>query len=254
MTREVAVVTGGGSGIGRGIAHALARRGAYVAVMDLSAEAAGAVLGELGHGTAGCALQVDVGNLESVAAAVQQVIDRTGRLDTVVANAGIATPGRVDRIAVEAWTRAVAVNLNGVFHMARETIPHLRQSDRACFVAVSSDAGLRGAHGWPAYAATKHAVIGLVKSMAADHGPEGIRVNAVCPGWVRTPLMDGVVDETELADLRDSIPLGRFAEPEDVANVVLHLASPQARHTHGMAYLMDGGESAAVYRRAQAGA
>ncbi|MGW4340343.1 SDR family NAD(P)-dependent oxidoreductase [Rhodococcus koreensis] len=244
---EIAFVTGAGSGIGRATAQRLASRGAALALLDLDRDALASLVAELGTDRV-LALPADVSSATDVEDAVAATITRFGRLDTVVANAGIEVPGEVTSLPLDRWERALAINVTGVFLTARSTIKHLEQSPNAAFVAVASDAGLRGAQGWPAYAATKHAVIGLIKSMALDHGPAGVRVNAVCPGWVHTPLLDRVMREESQQKVLGNIPLGRLATPDDVAAVITHLSSPDSRHTNGMAYLMDGGEMAGGFR------
>ncbi len=243
---EFAMVTGAASGIGAATAERLAARGAVVGLVDRDPRGLREVQARLG--STASVFDVDICDVDQLHEAVRTFGDLAGRIDTVVAAAGIAMPGRVDQIDWDVYLRGLAVNVTGVVATARATLPFLRLSDRASFVAVASESGLRGAQGWPTYSATKHAVVGLVRSMAADHGPEGIRVNAVCPGWVDTPLMDRELGADTKQKMRRYVPLGRIGTPANVAGVIAHLTSTDAAHTTGMAYLMDGGESAASYR------
>lgn len=247
---EVAVVTGAGSGIGRAIARRLHARGASLALVDIDARSLDALTLELGRQSC-LSLVADVADADAMQDVVRRTVDRFGAVDTAVAGAGIEVEGEVMSLALEAWHRAIGVNLTGVFHLARFAVPELARSGRGAFVAVASDSGLAGAQGWPAYAATKHAVVGLIKSMALDHGPDGIRINAVCPGWVQTPLLDRVMSEGVQAKVARRIPMQRLALPDDVAHVVAHLTDEATRHTTGIAYLVDGGEAAGGFHPAR---
>lgn len=151
---------------------------------------------------------------------------------------------------LEAWDRVIGVNLTGTFLTARHTIPAIESSGGGSFVAISSDAGLQGASGFGAYCASKHGVVGLVRSLALDHGPAGVRCNAVCPGFVETPMADRIFAGTEPDERHrweETVPLGRFARPEEVAEVVAHLTSDQARYTNGITYSIDGGSTAGYF-------
>lgn len=243
---ETAVITGAGSGIGRATAHVLVARGASVGLLDIDRSALDAVAAELPSDRV-MALQVDVRDPSEVEEGVTAVVDRFGGLDTVVASAGIEVQGEVPTLSVDAWQRAIDINLTGVFLLARASIPFLIASPRASFVAVASDSGVTGAQGWPAYGATKHAVVGLIRSMALDHGPDGVRFNAVCPGWVKTALLERVMDADVQAKVARRIPLQRIADPEDVAHVIAHLCAPETPHTTGTAYVIDGGEMTGAF-------
>jgi meso-butanediol dehydrogenase/(S,S)-butanediol dehydrogenase/diacetyl reductase len=147
------------------------------------------------------------------------------------------------------WERIVATNLSGTFYLAKYTLPHLLGS-KGTFTAISSDAGTHGAPGYGAYCATKHGVIGLIRCMALEYGRHGVRCNAVCPGFVETPMAYRLFDkmpEAELSYYKNSVPLGRFARAEEVAAVVSHLTSSEARYTNGMLYALDGGSTAGYY-------
>lgn len=234
-----AIVTGAASGNGRAIALALAAAGAGVVCADRQAEAAQETVQmiEAAGGLAwACAMDVTrAADCERTAALAQQ---RLGGIDFLVNNAGILVRGGVLDLSEEDWDRQYAVNVKGGFLMTRAAAPALTQR-KGAIVMVSSVAGLRGAAGHLAYSSSKHAVIGMMRCLALELGPQGVRVNAVCPGLVRTPM---IADQTSQLPARvAAYPLGRIGEPEDVAKVVLHLLSPEAAWTTGLAYALDGG-------------
>lgn len=249
---EVAFVTGAGSGIGRATAVALAARGAAVGLFDLSAsglEQTAAEIGALG----GRAVEVegDVTSSEQVDEAVRETVRELGPLRTGVACAGIEAMGTVPEMSLDEWRRVIDVNLSGVFLTARHSIPRLEEAEgEASFVALSSDAGVQGAAGFGAYCASKHAVLGLVKSLALDHGPRGVRCNAVCPAFVETPMAERIFRDStaeERARWERLVPLGRFARPEEVAAAIAHISSPAASYLNGHAYVLDGGSTAGYF-------
>lgn len=244
-TAESALITGAGSGIGRATAVRLAERGARVAVTDLDLGRAIEVAALIGDQA--LAIACDAADEDSLRSAIAQTVDEFGGLDTVVANAGIAVAGDVTQIAPTEYDRAMRINSTSVYLLARESIDLLRASGRGTFTAISSDAGIRGAQGWPVYAAAKHAVIGLVRSMALDFAPSGVRVNAVCPGWVDTPLLRGSTTEAQREIIARTVPMGRLAQPEDVAEIVAHLSDERSRHVSGIAYVIDGAQFAGPY-------
>ena len=248
--QERALVTGATSGIGRAIAVRLARRGAAVGLVGRNRGAAEAVAQEVeaAGGRAHIAI-ADVSKAAEVKAAVEGFADAFGGLDTVVASAGIAIGGSITDCALEDWDRLMATNLNGAFYLARNAIPHLIKS-RGTFTAISSDAGVQAAAGFAAYIASKHALNGLVKSMALDYGKYGVRCNTVCPAFVETPMADALLKEASAAELayyRGIVPLGRFAIPEEVAAAVAHHTSSEASYVNGLMYRLDGGSTAGYY-------
>ena len=242
----VALITGAGSGIGRATALRLARRGDAVCVLDrVDAAAAETVALVEAAGGRAAAVPGDVtsaADLEAAVAAARGL----GSLTSVVANAGIEMIGTVLETSEERWQDALSVILTGTFLTARATLPDLI-ARRGSFVAVASDAGQRGFQNWAAYVAAKHGVVGLVRAMALDHGPQGVRVNAVCPGPTLTPMNERVlagVAPERAASYERAVPLGRLADPEAVADVIAHLTSEEARHTNGLTYAVDGGSHA----------
>jgi meso-butanediol dehydrogenase / (S,S)-butanediol dehydrogenase / diacetyl reductase len=251
MTHEhVAFITGAGSGIGRSTALLLARRGYAVGLMDMAAPSVEAVAAEIRAGS-GRALAVsgDVSEESDAQRAVQATVDAFGTLSAAVACAGIAVGGEITTMDLADWRRVFAVNVDGVMHTARAAIRSIRAGGSGgAFVAISSDAGVIGAAGWAPYTASKHAVIGLVRSLALDYGPEGIRSNVVAPAFVDTPMTDRIFEgaEDERPAWTKRIPLQRFARPEEVARVIAHLVSDEASFTNGHVYMVDGGETAGI--------
>jgi meso-butanediol dehydrogenase/(S,S)-butanediol dehydrogenase/diacetyl reductase len=246
---EVALVTGAGSGIGAAAAVELAARGAAVAVLDRSVDGAADTAAQIRErdGTA-VVLAADVTDDGAVAQAVETAERELGPLSTVVAAAGVEMPGTVTDISLEAWRIALDVNLTGVFLTARHTVPRLREHGGGAFTAVSSDVGFRGSEGEIAYSAAKHGVVGLVRCLALDHGRQGVRANAVCPGFVATPMADRLLGpDGDRSAYERTIPLGRFAQPHQIAKVIAHLSSQEASHTNGMLYIADGGASAGFF-------
>ncbi len=246
MAERIALVTGGGSGIGAACARTLADHGCAVAVVDVDAESAQRVAGQLGGESVGCA--ADVSSESSVDEAVGSVMDRFGRLDVVVNAAG--TSGRsspVADLAVDAWDRTIAVNLRGSFLVARATLGHLEADGGGSMVLISSGAGRRGFATLSDYVASKHGVIGFMRSVALEYGRRGVRVNVVCPGTVLTPmLVDFAGGSTEAAEKMGRIaPIGRIGLPEEVAAVVGWLSGDEASFVTGAVVDADGGVSAA---------
>jgi 2-keto-3-deoxy-L-fuconate dehydrogenase len=234
----VAVVTGGGSGIGLATARLLAARGARVAVLDLDPAAAAA--GDL------LPLVADVTDEASVGAAVAAAVDRLGGLDVLVNNAGVGAVGTVEDNPDEEWRRVLDVNLLGVVRTSRAALPHLRRSASAAIVNTCSVAATAGLPNRALYSATKGALLSLTLAMAADHVREGIRVNCVAPGtvdtpWVRRLLRQAPDADAELAALRARQPTGRLVSAEEVAAAIAYLASPLAAATVGSVLAVDGG-------------
>lgn len=251
---EVALVTGGTSGIGMETALVLAERGAAVGVVGRNMDRAEAVVSKIvATGGRAIALRADVAKAEELASAVDVLVRSYGGLDTVVSSAGVVEGGTVEEMGEAAWLRQIDINLNGTYYLARYTVPHLLARGGGAFVAVSSDAGSQGASGFSAYCASKHGVHGLIKCMALDYGPKGIRANAVAPGFVETPMADqifGNLTEAELEFYRRSVPLGRFATPRDVANVIAFLSSSNGAYANGMVYALDGGSTSGYFSAA----
>ncbi|WP_343731897.1 SDR family oxidoreductase [Duganella sp.] len=245
---KVALVTGGGTGIGAACAARLAAEGAQVAVMGRRRELVEAVASR--HG--GLALAGDAADGDSMASAVQAVLQRYGRLDVLVANAGGFGQGACADIADEDWQRALTANLNTAFASARACLPALT-AQRGAIVFVGSIAALAAGPQVCGYTTFKHALIGLSRSIARDYGPAGVRANVVCPGWVRTPMADaemaplmaqhGISLDQAYAMVCAEVPLRRPASPEEIAEVCAFLASPAAAMVTGAVLAADGGST-----------
>jgi NAD(P)-dependent dehydrogenase (short-subunit alcohol dehydrogenase family) len=259
----VALVTGGGGAIGSAAALRMAAAGAQIVVADRDPEAAGSVAERIGVSGGHASVAVcDVGEPDGARSATEAALVRFGQLDVVFNNAGISpAPAAVDELSVEVFDEVLRVNLRGVFLILREAIAAMRQAGRGGSIVNmgSSMAGWDVLAGSAAYVSSKHAVIGLTKSAALDAARYGIRVNAVCPGVVATPL--GVPDlgtaqtaSPGLERFSERIPLRRVAQPEDVASVVAFLASPESRHVTGAAWLIDGGQTLQSWSNAPDGA
>jgi 3alpha(or 20beta)-hydroxysteroid dehydrogenase len=246
---KVAVVTGAGSGNGRGIARAFAAEGARVIAADLNGNAAketAAGLGEVAR-----AAQADVTNEADCARLMQLAIGAFGRLDILVNNAGIWKTGTVETLSAADWQQLMAVNVTGVFLCSKHAVPRIAAAGGGSIINLASLAGLVGAAGGVLYHASKHAVVGMTKCMALDHAPQGIRVNAICPGAIDTPMLQSIMElragaqgrsEDELRErYRRTTPLGRIGTPEDVGQIAVHLASDEAAWVTGICYTLDGG-------------
>jgi NAD(P)-dependent dehydrogenase (short-subunit alcohol dehydrogenase family) len=242
--RKTAIVTGAAAGIGAGIARRFAEGGYAIAIFDTNGPGATRIAADLGDLTSAIAIQGNVADEEDVRRAVETTVARFETLDVLINNAGIEVAGTVASLTSAEWDRQIAVNLRGVFLMSKYSIPKMRQRGGA-IVNISS---VHAFVSWPecaAYDATKAGVVGLTRAMALDHGREAIRVNAICPGYIETPLMERWLaslpdrDET-LAQLRRFHPLGRIGTPHDVAEAAFFLASDAASFISGTYLVVDG--------------
>jgi NAD(P)-dependent dehydrogenase (short-subunit alcohol dehydrogenase family) len=244
---RVAFITGAGSGIGRATALAFAAQGAAVAVSDV-AEKDLHETARLIEDQGGQALPVlcDVARSDDVAAAVAAAVRQFGRLDFAFNNAGVEQPvAPLHEISDKQWDRIIDINLRGVFYGMKHEVPAMLATGGGAIVNTSSGAGVIGIAGQSAYAASKHAVIGLTKAAALDYAAAGVRVNAVCPGIIETPMMDRFSGGTEEGRQRviGQEPVGRMGRPEEIASAVLWLCSDLGAFTVGHALVVDGGQT-----------
>ncbi len=224
---RVALVTGAASGIGREIAARFEREGARVIGFDRAGNVA---------------IHGDVRAPADVERAVTEVVASEGRIDVLVCSAGVREIGDVYTMATDEWDNVIAVNLSGTFYCCQAAARRMRESGGGAIVNISSVGGLIGLARRPAYTAAKHGVIGLTKSLARDLGPAGIRVNAICPGLIRTPLTEQYfVDDAFEDGLRTVVPQGRAGVPADVAEAAVFLASDRSAYVNGIALPVDGG-------------
>ena len=243
LSPRTALITGGSRGIGRAASDLLARAGARVAINYLRDEAsANAAVKEIrAAGGEAMALAGDVSQADQARQLVRDVVSAWGRLDILVNNAGIWDEDVAGRGDVAVWDRTYAINQRGAFLVTDAAVPHLERHGGS-IVFLSSTAGQRGEARHSAYAASKGALISYTKSLAAELGPRGIRVNAVAPGWVDTDMSAATLaNPLERADIEKSIPLGRVATPEDIAGPILFLVSDLARHVQGEVVNVNGG-------------
>jgi NAD(P)-dependent dehydrogenase (short-subunit alcohol dehydrogenase family) len=249
LAGRVALVTGAGSGIGRAAVQLFAQAGAAVGAFDLDERAAGetaALVTE--QGGQACGLGGDVTDPRSVTAAVERVVGEWGRLDVLYNNAGIAGSGTLLDSDEADWDRHWAVHVKGTWHCTKAAVPHLRANGVGAIVNTGSVAGLVGVRDIPAYTAAKGAVIALTRSMAVDLAPLGIRVNAICPGTVHTPMIEELLHTrgegdraAGLAITEAKYPLGRLGTPAEIASVAVFLGSDDASFVTGTVITADGG-------------
>ncbi|MCL9815561.1 3-oxoacyl-ACP reductase FabG [Natronocalculus amylovorans] len=243
---RVALVTGAGHGIGRGIAHRLAADGYAVSVVDIDEDAAHEVADEihnLGEQGDAIALPADVTDLATIEMAVEATVDSLGGIDVVVANVGVYPSGRIDALSVDSWHEIMDINLAGAFRTVKASLPALKQSDSGRIVLTSSITGpMTGYPGWAHYGATKAGLLGFMRSAALELAPEGITINAVLPGNVKTEQLEALGDEY-IEEMTESVPLGTLGTPEDIGAAVAFLASKDAGFITGHPLVIDGGQT-----------
>ncbi len=250
LENKTALVTGAGSGIGRATSLALAREGARVVVSDINAEGAEATLSIIKErGGEGVFVHADVSQAADVEALVTGVIQTYGRLDCAYNNAGIEgyMEGRLHEYPEDIWDRLIDINLKGVWLCLKYEIPRMLEQGGGAIVNTASAAGLVGSRRLAAYVASKHGVVGLTKAAALEYARDGIRVNAVCPGIIDTPMMDRLIagrqDDYETT-IPTRQPVGRLGTPEEIAEAVAWLCSDAASLVTGIAMSVDGGFTA----------
>ncbi len=241
MKGQVAVVTGAGQGIGKAISEALAKRGVSVGVVDINIAQAEETARELQSlGVKAVALQADVSKAEDVEAVFKKVMDEFSRVDILVNNAGITRDTLLLRMKVEDWDAVLSVNLKSAFLCSKEAVKIMAKQRYGRIVNISSVVAFTGNPGQVNYSASKAGLVGLTKTIALEYASRGITCNAVAPGFIQTAMTDKLPEDIKKKML-ESIPLGRFGTPEDVAEAVVFLASPQAGYITGHVIHVNGG-------------
>jgi NAD(P)-dependent dehydrogenase (short-subunit alcohol dehydrogenase family) len=249
LTGKVALVTGGNRGIGYGMAEALAQAGADIVIWGTNAEKNESAKAKLAaHGKRVIARKVDVGKEAEVVEGMAEAVAEMGRVDCVIANAGIGGGARsFSDMSIETWRRVHAVNEEGVFFTLREACKHMveragKGDAGGSLVGVASLAGLEGAARNEAYSATKGAVLAMIRSIAVEHARYGIRANSIAPGWIATDMTQGAQDNpTFAAKVLPRVPMRRWGEPADFGGMAVYLASDAAKYHTGDTFVIDGG-------------
>ncbi len=241
LNDKVALVTGGGRGIGKAIVEHLAERGASLAIVDIDEEAANSLAGKLcetGHKAIG--IKADVTGLKDAEEAVSITIKNFGKLDILINNAGVTRDNLLIRMSEEDWNLVLDINLKGVFNFTKAAARHMMRQRTGAIVNISSVVGISGNPGQANYSASKAGVIGLTKTTARELSSRGIRVNAIAPGFIKTIMTDKLSDNVK-EGLISRIPLACLGEPNDVAEAVSFLVSDGAKYVTGQVLNVDGG-------------
>jgi NAD(P)-dependent dehydrogenase (short-subunit alcohol dehydrogenase family) len=242
---KVAIITGGGSGIGAATAHLFASQGVKVVIANRSTKTGEAVVNEIQQKDGEARfIATDVSNPQQVAALVEQTVQAYGKVDILFNNAGVANVQPFWEIEEDAWEKTIQINLNGQFYCAKYAAPHMIARKQGAIINMSSVLAYATNPGLTAYSATKTGIIGLTRAMALDLAPFGVRVNCIVPGSIDTPMMWDGYDEEALPEIRriaaESVPVGRVAQPEEIATAVVFLASSAASLVNGTSLVADG--------------
>ncbi|MFA7416759.1 MAG: SDR family oxidoreductase [Rhizobium sp.] len=246
---RVAIVTGAGSGIGQAGAAIMAREGAHVAVVDRNIEAAEAVVAEIrATGGSAEALGLDVTDDVALEAGMSALLARHGRIDILHNHAGAQVAGDLEHVAIEGFDRSWNLNVRAHFMAARFVMPIMKRQGSGVILNTSSSSGVLYDREMIAYTTTKHAVIAMTRQMAGDYARFGIRVNALCPGWVDTPFNAPFIEQMGGRDaieayVREKVPMGRWASVEEIAESILFLVSSRSSYMTGQILVVDGGET-----------
>jgi meso-butanediol dehydrogenase/(S,S)-butanediol dehydrogenase/diacetyl reductase len=243
LTNKVAIVTGGGSGIGRAIAVAFAREGASVVICGRDGKKLEAVAHKIG--SACLAVPADVSRPNDIEKLVSAAIKKFQRVNSLVNNAGLLVAGTAESLSEDQWDQTFNTNVRGLWLLTRAALPHMRAAGGGSIINIGSVLSFLGARNRVAYAASKGAVLAMTRAMALDHAAENIRVNCICPGIVETEMVAAFAMDEDARRKRLALhPAGRFGQPEDVAGLAVYLASDESSWVTGAAFPVDGGYSA----------
>jgi len=243
LAGKAAIVTGGGSGIGKAIAAAFVREGAKVAICGRNARRLVQAASEIGPQC--LALTADVSRSDEITRVVKQTLEEFERLDILVNNAGILLAGTAESLTDEQWEQTFNTNVRGVWQLSRAALPHMRKAGSGSIINIASVLSSLGARNRVAYAASKGAVLAMTRAMALDQAEDNIRINCICPGIVETEMVAAFnLDDNARQQRMAAHPMGRFGQPEDIAGLAVFLASDEARWITGAAFPADGGYSA----------
>jgi len=241
LAGKVSIITGAGQGIGQATAFKFAREGAKVALCDLNLEAVGETVTAIeAAGGEAAAFRIDVTDKASIARMVEGVMAKWGRIDTLVNNAGIVEDAQFKKMSEDQFDRVIDVNLKGVYNCTKAVVDIMLEQNSGCILNASSIVGIYGNFGQTNYAATKFGVIGMMKTWARELGRKGIRSNAICPGFIETPILASMPEKV-VKMIRDKVPMGRLGLPEEIANAYAWLASDEASYINGAVIEVSGG-------------
>lgn len=243
LENKVAIITGSGSGIGKSTALLFAKEGAKVVVTDINEEHGNSVVKEIeANGGDAIFIKADTSKAEDSEMTVKKTIEKFGQLDIAVNNAGISGPTEpIGEYSIEAWDKVISINLSGVFYGMRYQIPEMQKAGKGSIINVASILGQVGFANSSAYAAAKHGVVGLTKTAGLEYGKSGVRINAVGPAFIETPLVKDSLSEDAYNSLAEMHSMGRLGQPNEVAELFLWLASDKASFATGAYYPIDGG-------------
>lgn len=237
---KIAIVTGGAVGIGRAIASEYVDNGAEVVIADVDEDAGSEAASDIGCEFVQCDV-TEYGDVESV---VEGTVEEYDQLDIMVNNAGLGSEKPLEKMTIEEWHEVIAVNLHGVMHGSKAALPHLLESEGS-IINLESIYGLRGGKGAAAYSASKGGVVNFTQQVAVDYAAEGVNVNGICPGFVRTPMTENLLDQEHFYEfIKTRTPMDRPAEPEEIAPLAAFLASENASYITGANIPVDGGWTA----------
>ena len=240
LENKVAIITGAGSGIGKETALLFAKEGAKVVVADMNETAGEETAAQIRENGEGFFIKLDVSNREQAKQVVKITLEKYGRIDILINNAGIVQDAFLSKMTEEQWDKVIDVNLKGVFNCSQAVVEVMMNQGKGVIINTSSIVGLNGNVGQVNYAATKAGLIGMTKTLAKELGKKGIRVNAVAPGFIATPMTSNVPEKI-LEMMKEKTPLRRLGEPKDIANAYLYLASDDANFVNGAVLSVDGG-------------